>query len=377
MVILVKIENFEKKALNALLELLKDVPFIRRARTKTARADRVKNKVTPESDLEVIVDLLDENKLLIVETKMNGEPRYARMAANQLYRCREKFPDSYGIFIAPYISPKSAIICREAGIGYVDLAGNCFLNFEKVFISREGRHNQFTEKRQLHSLFTPKANRIVRVLLAHPHRKWKMQSLSNEAEVSLGQVFSIKQMLIDREWLGTDSAGIFLTNPEELLDEFAKNYSYKQNGISDFYSMKPLNEIEIEIDRIYTARKIQYSATGFSGAERYAPSVRYNRIMLFIQDDIELASEALDLKRVETGANVSLLRPYDKGVFYDSRRAGDMMVVSPIQLYVDLKSYPGRGEEAARMILEQVIMPQWGLKKSLRVEDTGRPRAQK
>ena len=70
-------------------------------------------------------------------------------------------------------------------------------------------------------------------------------------------------------------------------------------------------------------------------------------------------AKALQLKTVETGANIVLLQPFDKGVFYDIQNIDGINIVSDIQLYLDLKSYKGRGEEAAQAIFEQRIKPKW------------------
>ena len=45
----------------------------------------------------------------------------------------------------------------------------------------------------------------------------------------------------------------------------------------------------------------------------------------------------------------------------DKRRKDldNIKVVSPIQLYLDLNNYKGRGEEAAQFLYEQEIKPQW------------------
>jgi hypothetical protein len=46
-------------------------------------------------------------------------------------------------------------------------------------------------------------------------------------------------------------------------------------------------------------------------------------------------------------------------VFQGARPIDDLPVVSPIQLYLDLRSFRGRGQEAAEQILEEVIKPSW------------------
>jgi hypothetical protein len=53
---------------------------------------------------------------------------------------------------------------------------------------------------------------------------------------------------------------------------------------------------------------------------------------------------------VTSGATVSLLVPYDEGVFYDSREVDGTQLVSPVQIYLDLQNYRNRGQEAAQAI---------------------------
>ena len=53
-------------------------------------------------------------------------------------------------------------ICEEAGVGYVDLAGNARLAFDHVFIETRSPKNPFIEKRELRSLFAPRATRVLR-----------------------------------------------------------------------------------------------------------------------------------------------------------------------------------------------------------------------
>ena len=53
------------------------------------------------------------------------------------------------------------------------------------------------------------------------------------------------------------------------------------------------------------------------------------------------------------------LGPYDEGVFYGTQVIDDIRIVSPFQIYLDMKGYRGRGEEAAEVLLRDVIKPKW------------------
>jgi hypothetical protein len=70
-------------------------------------------------------------------------------------------------------------------------------------------------------------------------------------------------------------------------------------------------------------------------------------------------AKTLSLKPVDSGANVTLMEPYDQGVFLDSREIGGVTITSPPQTYLDLFSLCGRGEEAADFLLSNVMEPAW------------------
>jgi len=298
-------------------------------------------------------------QVIIVETKSSGQPRLAREAVNQLFRYRDEAPGMYGVFMAPYISSLTASICEKAEIGYADLAGNCRLVFGQVYIERSDWPNPSIVKRELRSLFTPMAARILRVLSSDPQRSWKVLDLAREATVSLGQVSNVKKLLEDREWVKRSVKGLRLSHPEELLAAWVSAYSFGKNRIRNYYSLMAPAEIEANLNDICRTMKITWALTGFSAAARLAPAVRSQRVMAYVGSQIEELASRLELKEVPSGANVTLVEPADEGVFIGSREIEGQRIVSPVQLYLDLKSMKGRGEEAAEAILERIIKPTW------------------
>jgi len=166
-------------------------------------------------------------------------------------------------------------------------------------------------------------------------------------------------LLNDREWLSLSSDGFSLKEPMKLLEEWAENYNFRKNDVQDFYTIRTVPEIEADIADICERKNLRYALTVFSGAARLAPSVRYQRAMIYVEESFENVISGLELKQVSSGANVSLLYPYDEGVFYGASRKGDLIIASPIQIYLDLIGFRGRGEEAAETLLREVISPQW------------------
>ncbi len=348
-----QLPDMESTAQSILKVTLQKIPFL-----KIVSIDRERSRV----DFVVNLALNNKKQALIVELKNNGQPRMAREAVNQLIRYRDSFPNAYSVFMAPYISPQAADICLEDGVGYIDFAGNSYLSFGQVYIDQTGRPNPFKTRRDLTSLYSPKASRVLRVLMNNPGRRWKMQDLATEAGVSLGQIANVKKILLDREWI-TQQDGFSLMEPWKLLEGWSEAYTYRKNQVQNFYSLKSIPEIEADLARVCSEKGIEYALTGFSGAARFAPAVRYNRAMGYVFNMPEDMVSMLNLKEVESGANVMLLGPYDEGVFSGTQVVDDIRIVSPLQIYLDLKGYKGRGEEAAEVLLRDVIKPKWSKEK--------------
>ena len=346
--------KIEIKALKALKDCLKRVPFL--------TIESVKQEPrTDDMQLDILarVRIAQERQNIAVEVKGNGQPRIVRSAIYQLLRYRERNPKVYCVVAAPYISPQSAEMCTKEGIGYIDLAGNCRLTFNRVYIEQEGKANPFAVKRDLRSLYSPKAERVLRVLLNNPKKAWRVQSLAKEAMVSLGQVSNVKSLLEDREWLMNTEDGLVLSIPDQLLSEWSENYSFNRNSTRNYYTLKTVTEIEADLAEICRKQKIICTLTGFSAAARYAPAVRYQRAMAYVVEKEDKVAKLLSLKEVSSGANVTLLSPYDEGVMYGYRLIDGIQVAIPVQVYLDLLSMKGRGEEAAAMLLTEVIRKQW------------------
>jgi hypothetical protein len=81
--------------------------------------------------------------------------------------------------------------------------------------------------------------------------------------------------------------------------------------------------------------------------------------MAYVGENLNGVALALELKPVTSGANVSLMVPYDEGVRFGAENLGGTNVTSPIQTYLDLKQMKARGEEAAEFLKQQVIQPKW------------------
>lgn len=346
-----KKETDKMAVLQAMRNCLIEIPFLQLMNTSM-----VKERTEPD----LLVDIRVRNRplTLLAEYKSSGQPRLAREAALQIKEYLARGLGDYGIFTAPYISPEAAVVCKEAGIGYLDLVGNCLLSFKTIFIQREGKPNSNLKRRELRSLYSSKAERILRVLLTQPQTGWKTENLAEAAQVSFGQVSNVKKFLADREWLTGKENGIRLSNPKTVLDEWTMQYRFGRNRVVDYYALNEVNECEYQLAEACQRQKVRYALTAFSGAARLAPAVRYQRAMAYVDGDLDSLTDSLGWKQVSSGPNVSLLVPYDEGVFFERRKIDGITIATPVQIYLDLQSQRGRGQEAAEAI-RKVVEQTW------------------
>jgi hypothetical protein len=347
-------DNIIGRSKQALERCLREVPF---CRTEFSRI------VSRSADIGIDLFgrfILPKGRVpFAVVAKSIGQPRFVREAVYSLTRYAASEPGAYPIFAAPFIADDAAKILEEEGIGYVDLSGNCRLCFDEVYVRCSGNENRFIRRRDLRSLYSPKSERLLRVLLGEPVRSWKVQELADEARVSLGQVSNVIRKLQDREWAARDESGMRLSKPDRLLSDWKANYDFARSERRDFFTLAGVDEFERRLATRMARAGGDYGLAAFSAAARFAPAVRYQRVYAYISGEIEQVADELGLKPVESGANVTLIEPYDDGVFIGAVEKDGVRVTSAIQSYLDLSQLRGRGEEAAQMLLREAIEPAW------------------
>lgn len=303
------------------------------------------------------------NILCVVKSK--AEPQLIRNAALMMkerkeYLQKKSDKDFYCIIAAPYISERSGKICEEMDLGYIDLSGNCMLKYKSLYIRIEGNPNKYSERRGSKSIFersSVKSSVILRNVFADPNKIWRIQELADISNASIGQVAKVKKFLMEREFIKERINGFSIIKPKEILLEWSKVYNTKPNTIFEYYSINSIPQIEQNLLRMKEDKGIECVLTGFAGGVRYAPTVRYNKIHVYVQlQDFEEVILFLGCKEVTSGSNISIIVPYDLCVLIDTRNIKNSLVASPVQVYLDLMGLRGRGEEAAVAVLDKGIL---------------------
>lgn len=353
----------ETNAQARLKETLAGVPFVTIGAVETPPLGGLPGSRNP--DFLLPVQTGTEHWRLACEVKYQAQPRQVRAAVLELkdYVSSLNAPAVYPVLMAAYFSPESADICRQAGVGYADFAGNCRLVFGHVFIERSGAASPKTAKRGLRSLFSPKAARILRCLLREPGRIWRVKDLEAAAHVSLGQVSNVRQALLDREWAQARAEGVLLTRADALLDAWRDAYEKRGVTRARYYTLLHGDELERQIKAALNAAGQGAHAllASFSAAQWLAPFARYPAQVFYADDTGEsILREWLQLEPASKGDNVIIERPADDEMLADRiEPAPGVWSTGLVQTYLDLGAAGERGAEAAEHLRRTRIEPLW------------------
>ena len=332
-------------------EVLKALPGILSS-LRVTRAVRGTGQDKPFPEL--IVDLLTPSghkRTLCVEIRAANAPSRLPHALRQLKAGRHP-SRAYPVFASTFLSPRARELCRQEGVGYLDLAGNCYLQFDDFYLQKIVETNPFRSPGRPASLFSPVSSRLLRAFLEEPSRAWQVMELAKEARVSLGQASNVCRRLLDEAYAAKTGGRIQLAQPGALLDAWQAAYAITQNGSAAYYSFEqPAERLLARVAAVARERRWRYAATSFAAASLVAPFVHgIGTVQWYSDEEPERWVEALDLRPVEAGPNVVLLSPYDEGVFYRTQTVQEMTLVGNVQLYLDLSSEPARGREQAAFL---------------------------
>ena len=310
-----------------------------------------------QADLLVKFKLAGQDHTLLLEITSVGQPRQIRAAITRLGELRAEMDGVYPVAVAQYISSQGAALLKRNGLGYLDLSGNCFLNFDNVLIEKEGKPNLRPSTRPLKALFAPRATRVVRALLVEPSHLWRLDELARASQVSLGHAHNVLKRLGDLAWVERgEQQRIVLSKPADLLDAWVDAYTYRLNGIATYFSPeRTTRKLVGELARAGQDAGRRLAFTLHAGAALVAPNVRFPAIHCYVEGDPEPIARTVGLRPGEDEGNVYLMTPYDPGVFHAPIIKSGIPVVSLPQLYVDLYHYERRGREQAAHIRREAM----------------------
>jgi hypothetical protein len=259
---------------------------------------------------------------------------------------------------APYVSERSGELCKSAGLGFVDLAGNCELRFGPAIVSRRALRHNVTERREHRSLVSPKGLVVAAALVLHPLKSWTQRDLSRETRTSLGLVNRILASLAREGYVESARGHWKLREKDKFLAALAGAYAGRRPVAGRFRTATTLDDLEARLERASAEGAFRYALTLESAAKYRAPFAPQTRLVFYVDTDPSRVAETLKLKP-GPAANVEIRRSLRGEAFYSARKVPmgpespeGRWIVNDLLLYLDLGASAARGREQAGHLLE-------------------------
>ena len=363
--------GLERALLHSLSALLNQVQWLGEVRVRVSQRP-------PPDGADGFVDLgLVGERTVQLRVHIKKELRPGAFAVWAVGRRLAGNEAAFPILGMPLVSPRLGDLCEKAGWSWYDLAGNCRIDVPGVLhVERRGMAPVWRPPRSRANLGTAAAGRVLRVLLspAHAANVWRQRHLreatswqiDKDKPVSLGLVNKVVGHLRDEGYVtGGRAKGYRVRDPMGLLAAWSDAYRFDRHERRSYFTLLRGEELHRRLHRVGIGAGGMAVYAAFSAAERQAAYVRQPKTWLYVSGEyLDSLVQHAQAKEVDSGENLVVLIPDDSGVFVsfdvDSRVGEEGLgCTDPVQTYIDLAHCGGRGEEAARALLEQRILPAW------------------
>lgn len=215
-------------------------------------------------------------------------------------------------------------------------------------------------RRRVKNIFSDRSSLVLRALLREPERRWTLPELVEEG-VSLGLASDVLSQAEIRGYVERVSRGpesySRLIRKGDLLKDWLGAYSFEQND--HVYYLSTETDFLKHCTRYLRERKTAFALTLYSASRLISPYVKDDRHFIYVDLDAEeftgflkQIESQLNLYKLVRGGNVCFVRPfYGSCVFKEPIKINGYPAVSPLQLYLDLMTFPPAGPEEARHLI--------------------------
>jgi hypothetical protein len=273
------------------------------------------------------------------------------------YRLKQRIaqhgPSTYGVIAGDFLSSATRERIHGEGFGALDRSGNCSLRFARVVIEVQGKPNLFRAPKEMKSLFAPKAQRVLRVLLSTPLRGWTGSELAAVCGISPGWVTAVRKALFAQEWAEGDRRSIRVSEPRRILEAWASEDRWRRRTeVREFSSILPRDELCQKLAREFPEGTLAF--TRWVAASLRRPATETNLVTAYLLEmpGADFLRNALMARPVERNGNLQLVKPSDRGIFLAKQEVDGLPLVCDAQIWLDLQSAGNRAEEQARALWE-------------------------
>lgn len=351
-------------------ELRRRLPVI--LPVKNVRWGAPKARADSRFDLSASVSLCGRPVRVFFEVA--GQPNLAVLKESiERIRALPRNEGALALVVAPHFSREMRDLCRRMGQPYLDLSGNAWLERGSILIEKEVSRNLYPHEARQKSPFADRASLVLRHLLGEKSHQGAVRSVARAVGLSPGYVSKVVGSAVEHGYVRRLSRGrVELKNLRELLADWSAFYSWKKNKARRFYCRLERVEEVYSALRKELAGRDDYALSLHVGNNLIHPHAAYSVWHIYARspEPVDRLKKVLDLEPAdegqgEGGANFFFLDPYYRdSAWHGARVVRRLRIVSDLQLYLDLRRYPVRGEEAAENILSRRLVQAWGLKRS-------------
>ena len=318
----------------------------------------------PDSDIDLLIGIQcsDQNHRIFVEIK--GGNIYPKRALKSLRNLEGV--DGIKMLIAPSLSEETRSILRDREVAYWDMSGSIYLKLPNglSFVDKSPLP-QPREGREPKKVFKGSTAQVIHQLLLEPQEKWKVTELAAKAKVSSYTSQKVLEYLESQLWVEKKGSGprTFrqVIKPGEILDAWASEYEPRKYKVIKLHQYSKDGEQHVRKLGAFMSHleDLSWGLTLEHAANLYAPLLTRlpSTLSVLVPDSVnwKKESQAKGFKVVPNGENVRLLVSKNDCPFLGRERVRNLWVASPIQVYLDLHSWPQRGKEQAQHLREARI----------------------
>lgn len=262
------------------------------------------------------------------------------------------------LLAVPFMGEVGRRLCREAGVGWMDLSGNAHIIAPGIRVIVDGRANRFRSAGRPQNTFAPKSARVVRWLLIHPTEPLTQRQIARATDMTEGYVSRIVTRLEHEGYLIREKGGaVRPKDPALLLDAWRDVYRFSKHSIHQGHVAARSGDALLRfVGDALSEQGIEHAATGLAGAWALTRFAAFRIATIYLPTDPSPALlERLGCREDPRGANLWLVVPNDAGVFQGAGEKDGVRCVHPVQVYLDLKEHPERAPEAAERLRTELL----------------------
>lgn len=309
-----------------------------------------------------IENLVKERARFAIEVKRSFEVRDLSQIVRQIEEAKNKIEESLApMIVARYISKSAQEWLRTNQISYADATGNFMLTSpltSTFVISDSGAKSDPWRGpgRPRNTLKGDSAAQVVRAVL-ESNPPFSIPQMMSLAETSSGVTYRVVDYLERENLLSTEKIKTngktkrIVTNVDwrKILFAWSKDYSYQRdNSVQNYIEPRGIDEVLRKLKKIDSE---EYVISGSVAANRLAPYAVSKQINLYARYPADLA-KALELRPVQTGANVQIASTKLDVVFTRTTKSNGLNYASPSQIAVDLLSGSGRNPVEGEALMD-------------------------